>query len=68
MKILIASDFFAEFELIECNNQVNAIDYVKSQGTKNDGIKILANHDSATEEHARSMADAVLFTSDILDD
>ena len=67
MKILIATDFFYEFELIETDNAQNAINYVKSNGEENENIKVLGYHDTLATEEARKNADLTLYITDFID-
>ena len=71
MKILIAADFFAEFELYETSDPAGLAAWIKQAATEaepgpldNKKYRLLASHDNMTTEEARALADHVLFTSD----
>ena len=71
MKILIAADFFAEFELYETSDPAGLVDWIKKAATGTDPgrlddkkNRLLGSHDNMTTETARSLADRVMFTSD----
>ena len=66
MRILITTDFFYEFELIETDNAQNAINYIKSNGEENENIKVLGFHDTLTTEEARKNADLILYITDYI--
>ena len=73
MKILIASDFYAEYELYETNNPehlkqhiaelVNGDDIVY-----NEHFECIGNQDTMDTQEAIAQADEVVFISDLIDE
>lgn len=65
MKILITSDFYADFELIKATEQ-NAIQYIKSEGANAENVTILGSSENLILEDAKADADKILFISDYM--
>lgn len=66
MKFLISADFYSEFEVIECDTRLQAINYITSNGENDNGINVIASHDNLSQLEALQMTQEVLFTSDYL--
>lgn len=70
MKILVAADFYTEFELYETEDPANLIKQAVSaymDGTEIDTNKhrVIGSQDSMTAEEARGQADKIIFTSEL---
>lgn len=73
MKILVAADFYTEFELYETEFPEDLIEQATSaymDGAEIDTNKhrIIGSHDSMTAEEARDQADKIIFTSELEED
>lgn len=72
MKILIAGDFYSEFELYETSDPDGLKDSIKRliNGEDVDTNKhtILGTHDTINTQEAIAQADEVVFISDLIDE
>lgn len=66
MKVLISSDFYENFELIEVKKKADAFDYVVDclEGNEPKNFTLIASSDCMSSDDAREKADLILFTSD----
>lgn len=70
MKILIAADFYTEFELYETESPADLIEQATSaymDGTDIDTNKhrLIGSQDDMTAEEATAQADEIIYTSEI---
>ena len=72
MKILVASDFYAEYELYETNDPEDLKEVVKRLATGEDADTskhtVLGYQDTMDTQEAIAQADEVVFISDLIDD
>jgi hypothetical protein len=69
-KIMIAADFYTEFELYETESPADLIEQATSaymDGAEIDTSKhrLIGSQDSMTAEEARDQADEIIFTSEL---
>lgn len=67
MKILIASDFYYEYELIETNDPQNAVKYIRSDFQNAENVTVLGFHDTISKKNAIKQADLILFITDFIE-
>lgn len=71
MKILIASDFYYEYELYKTSNRDNLIKHIKALASGapviSEGLELIGDQDTIDTQDAIQQADEIIYVNELID-